>query len=671
MAVLVGGLIGTLLSLLSADFERHALFDTWQRAAPREISTDNVAVVLIDSLSLEAVGSWPWSRYYIARLVESIAIQQPDAIAFDMVFAEPDALNPLAFTSLYPELDPQTRQTVNRLPTMDQVLGQVIGSSPILLARLGVPRDGIDPALLLVDPHVAGTPPADTLRTDQVLTSIPELDDVALAHAMVNGPSDHDGIVRRVPLSVIVGDRPMPGLAVEAARLSLGAEQLEWRGSRLLIGEMELPADETGSLPLRLGRIPEAAVYSAAELLAGKVTSDAFAGKVVIVGLGAEGTADIVATALDKNIFGVLLQAQAVDAILEEGWVSRPDWALGAEIAASLALLVLILIAGGTQRYWLLVPAFIFTLALPLLSFIAFDRTNLLLDPARPLLVGIFAAAAMWITLYLLARAERVRLASELVEQRVASAEQEGELKAARRIQLGMVPGPESLRSLDARVGIGAVLQPARSVGGDFYDAVMIGPDRLLFIVGDVTGKGVPAALFMALSKALSKSALRRSEGDLGDAMSALNRELMAEADEEMGVTMLVGVLDCATGSVAVVNAGHENPLVVRANGNIETLPMTGGPPFCVLDFPYTTEQHRLAPADSLIVLTDGATEAQNAAKDLFGVKGLLTALEGEGDIPADKRASELAASIRAFEGETEPSDDLTIMVLRYRGLTD
>ena len=423
--------------------------------------------------------------------------------------------------------------------------------------------------------------------------------------------------------------------------------------------------------------MPSGSTFSAAEVIAGKIPRGAFAGKVVLVGLGAEGTADIVSTPLSTEIFGVLVQAQAIDAILGGGWLSRPAWIDWAEWTAALLLVTLAVFAGGTRRYWLLAVGGAVAAALWAGSFLAFDRANVLFDPLRPTLVGLAASIAMWITLFALARAERARLAAQVVEQRVSAAEQEGELKAARRIQMGMVPNAASLTALDPRAEIGAVLRPAKSVGGDFYDALMLGPDRLLFVVGDVTGKGVPAALYMALSKALSKSVLSRSVGDaaggqaiadLGEAVAALNRDLMAEADDEMGVTMLVGVLDCATGEIAFVNAGHENPLVVRADGTVETLALRGGPPFCVVDFPYPEERARLGPADTLVLITDGATEAQDASQALLGLEGVIAALRGEGEMPAVERATDLADRIRGFEGDTEPSDDLTILVIRYRG---
>lgn len=668
-AVLFGGLVGALLSILTADWHRRELFDYWQETAPRTVAADKVAVVLIDNLSLEEIGPWPWSRIDMAHLTARLAEREPSIIAFDIIFAGRDSLDPKVFSQLYSEVDPALSRRIAQWPSMNKVFAQFIGSRPVLLARLASSEGNTDPSQLFVDPPVAGSPPPDVFRTDKVLKSIDELDDVALAHAMINGPPDPDGIIRRVPLSVVAGDITFPGLAVELARITKDVPQLEWQGSNLLMGGVRLPTDGSANLPLRFGEFPQEAIFSASDVLTGRVAADAFAGKVVLVGLGAAGTVDVVATPLESQSYGVLVQAQAVDSILAGEWLSRPPWVAWAEAFASLALLALVLVAGGTRRYWLLGPALLLALALPLASLLAFDRANLLIDPVQPLVVGICAAIAMWITLYLVARAERARLAAALVDQRVAAAEQEGELNAARRIQQGMVPGPEKLTSLDPRVGIGAVLVPAKSVGGDFYDAVMIDADRLLFMIGDVTGKGVPAALYMALSKALSKSNLSRAgNGDLGEAVAALNRDLMAEADDEMGVTMLVGMLDCTDGTVALVNAGHENPLVVRTDGSVVSLPLTGGPPFCVVDFPYPEERHVLDARDTLVLITDGATEAENATGSMFGLDGVIAALKGEGDMRASERAGDLAAQVRAFEGDTVPSDDLTIMTLRYRG---
>jgi len=212
------------------------------------------------------------------------------------------------------------------------------------------------------------------------------------------------------------------------------------------------------------------------------------------------------------------------------------------------------------------------------------------------------------------------------------------------------------------------VLEPAKSVGGDFYDAARIGEDQIIFVVGDVTGKGVPAALFMALSKSLAKSNLARPTQDLATAVCELNRDLMDEADEEMGLTLLVGILDCATGQIDMVNAGHENPLYVRKGAAIEDVQLRGGPPLCVIDFPYEVETITLTAKDTLVVITDGATEASNAKDELFGIEGVIQALEDKRGESASNRVRYLAERVRLFEGESDPTDDLTIFALSYLG---
>lgn len=326
LAVLAGGLVGLLITALLGDWGRRTVFDAWQRAAPRQISASEVAVVLIDNASIETVGPWPWPRYYMARLTEQIALAEPKAIAFDMIFYDADAVSPRAFASLYPELSGEAAQVVADLPDMDEAFAQVIGAAPVLLPRLGVNDDGIDPAEVLVDPAVTGAPPAGTLRTREIATSLPVLDDIALAHAVINGPPDRDGIVRRVPLSVITGGRTMPGLAVELARIATGADKLVWRGGNLALGDTLLPAGKDGALALRMGLFPFDAIHRADEVMAGRVAPDALRGKIVLIGMGADGTSDIVPTPISSSVLGVLVQAGAVDAILTGGWLTRPVW---------------------------------------------------------------------------------------------------------------------------------------------------------------------------------------------------------------------------------------------------------------------------------------------------------------------------------------------------------
>jgi serine phosphatase RsbU (regulator of sigma subunit) len=249
----------------------------------------------------------------------------------------------------------------------------------------------------------------------------------------------------------------------------------------------------------------------------------------------------------------------------------------------------------------------------------------------------------------------------------VAAAETQGELQAARAIQLGMVPPRSRLDKLDPRVDLDALLEPARSVGGDYYDALKIDGDRLGFAIADVTGKGVPAALFMAMSKALTSAALSRMQADPAGMADAINAELLKDNSEAMSVTMLLGILNLKTGDVQLVCAGHEDPLLIDCDGDRKRIRLDGGPPFSITEFPYPLEHLKLKPGETLVLVTDGVTEAQNAGGDLFGRDRILSG-RGEWARSAGAIVECIRDEVRAFEAGTEATDDLTVMAIRFLG---
>lgn len=498
------------------------------------------------------------------------------------------------------------------------------------------------------------------------LAAIPELDDVALGTGLLNGRPDSDGVVRAVPLVMRAGGKARPGFALEIARHALGVESIVVDGSWVRLDGHAIPIDPHGRMRLHFSQFPTRNIFSAADVLgdAKHLKPDAFAGKPVIIGLSAEGTSDIAATPLVAEEYGPLIQAQAVDAILRDGWLQRPAWTAPAEWAAALFLAFLALGNAFYGRRYRIFLAFVF-LAVPLASWLAFTNAALLLDPARPLLVGGGGVAGIAMGLFALARIDRERLRETLVQERIVAAEAEGELEAARAIQMGMVPPRARLRSLDPRVDLDALLEPAKSVGGDFYDAMKIGEDQLGFAVGDVTGKGVPAALFMAMSKALTSAALARMDADPATMAAAINAELLKDNSEAMSLTMLFGILDLNTGRVGMVCAGHEDPLLLSADGKLTRVRLEGGLPFCVAELPYPLETLKLKAGETLVLITDGVTEAQNAHGELFGSTRILADYDAEAR-SATAICEKIRDQVRLFEEGTEATDDLTVLALRY-----
>lgn len=267
---------------------------------------------------------------------------------------------------------------------------------------------------------------------------------------------------------------------------------------------------------------------------------------------------------------------------------------------------------------------------------------------------------------YLRQRAER-----DLQESREAAARLAGELDSARRIQMGLLPPLGVSFAAETRFSVAAILEPAREVGGDYYECFRLDERRICFAVADVSGKGVPASLFMAMTKSLASSIARRSR-DLGDAVREISDELDLNNPEMLFVTAFIAVLDLNSGELDFVSAGHDAPFLLRG-GRIERLAIDDalGPPMCSIgNYPYRATKFQLQAEDTLCLFTDGVTEAANV-DGFFGSERLAGALSSLApDLPVATYACGLRDSVRSFEAGLAPADDLTVMVLRWHGKT-
>lgn len=656
-----------LLSLLLGERIRNALFDNWQEAEPRDLAATDVRVVLVDNASIAAVGSWPWPRYYFARLTEELAARQARVIAFDIFFSEPDRTSPENFLSFYPETSASAASEIRKLESMDQLFGRVIGAAPVVLAHAAV-NDAADGSPVIAESPIDGKLPPKLESWPAELAAIPEIEDAALGHGLVNVRPDGDGVTRAIPLILRASGKPRTGFALEVARHALGTDRITSSATYIRIGDRTIPVDAHGRMRLHFGNFPSDRIISASDVLGNSpaLKADEFAGKTVVIGLAADGSSDIAATPISAEEWGPLVQAQAVDTILRGGWLERPRWARWTEwfVSGTIALLALgIAVFNRPYR-----AAFVLAIiAIPIACWFAFTGHGLLIDPLRPLLVGSSAALGVATGLFALARVDRERLREALVQERISAAETEGELQAARAIQLGMVPPRDKLRNLDPRVDVDALLEPARSVGGDFYDAVMVDNNHLAVAVADVTGKGVPAALFMAMSKALTGSALSQVRRDPAAILASINNQLLKDYGEAMSVTMLLAIIDLGTGDVRLACAGHDHPIVVRADGEAARIELEGGPPLSILPFDYPAEQLKLKRGETLLLITDGVTEAQDSGQRLFGSERLLAA-GALSSGSASQTCQSVRDLVRDFETGTEATDDLTVMAVRYVG---
>ena len=591
-----------------------------------------------------------------------------------MLFPETDRSGPDAFARLYPELSATAAAEIRSLPSMDSLFGQVIGQAPVVLGRGGLDVTSVnDPPLMAVEARFAPPLPKGVKSWGQAIANIPALDDVGLGHGLLNGDPDSDGTVRYVPLAAMVAGQATPGFALELARIASDIETLKpvVNGDALQgiwLGGTWLPTLPNGRMRVPYRAETRRPALSALDILYDLPPSARARGKIVIVGLSGAGTADVISTPLAEKTYGAIVHADALEAMLEGRTLARPGWAWSFEgllaiMLVAVAILVLPLLRG--------VVAALGVTAVIVLAFggsWAAYRQGLMLDPVGPVLTAAAAGMTMLVLLFAKARTDRIALAASLQEERLVAAWAAGELSAARDIQLGMLPKRETLAGFDPAVELDALIEPARSIGGDFYDTIRLDKDRVCFLVGDVTGKGVPAALFMALSKALAKSILLRDGNDLATAITRLNDEIARDNGEDMFVTMLVGLLDTRTGTLELCNAGHENPWLVTAQGEVRHLKPAGGPPLSVAPgYLYDCESLTMGKGDTLVIVSDGITEAQSPSGGFFGsarIADVLTACVRKAKITEASDA--LLAEVRAFEDGAEATDDLTVLVFRY-----
>ena len=211
-------------------------------------------------------------------------------------------------------------------------------------------------------------------------------------------------------------------------------------------------------------------------------------------------------------------------------------------------------------------------------------------------------------------------------------------------------------------------MAPARNVGGDFFDVINLENGRLGLAVADVSDKGVPAALFMMSSRTLLKGAAI-GMGAPGDVLSEVNNLLNEDNETIMFVTLLYAVYDPESGDLVYANGGHTNPLLVHADGTSEELPLTGGVALGVMPgLEYRQSGGSLAPGDTLVLYTDGVSEAMNSDGEEFGVERLRRIFVDQAPTSARTANEAILQAVADFAGETAQSDDVTCLILRRAG---
>ena len=483
----------------------------------------------------------------------------------------------------------------------------------------------------------------------------------ASAQGLINAMYDTDGVMRH---ALLYGEIPGRGrvysMACEAARIYLESK-----------GEAFSPPEDA-FLYIPYTSKPGSDGYSdgisLAQLVLGQVPADYWAGKIVLIGPYAAAFQDAFFTPIDpaQQMYGVEIQANILQALLSKNYkADLPN------LYQAISLFLLGVAALLLYRRFNPAAGFAVCVALVALGFgaaiLLYDAgwvTHPLWLAAEALLLYLISLILYLIELLLkYLHTERERRELEKEKERL-----QAELSLAARIQESALIREFPAFPKRNEFDIFASMIPAKEVGGDLYDFFMPDEDHLVLVIGDVSGKGVPAALFMMVTLALLRHVARTSLSP-AEILRALNEEICSRNPEEMFVTVWLGVLEISSGKLTCANAGHEYPTLKQPDGDFALIKDKHG--FVVGGMEgvrYKEYELMLKPGAKLFVYTDGLAEANDKDEQLFGTERMTQALVAAQNGSAEEVIDRMRAAVDSFVGDAPQFDDLTMLCLTYKG---
>jgi adenylate cyclase len=404
LALLVGFAASRIADPAAIEELRVRTFDAFQRIDPRVKTIKPVTIVDINDESLEKLGQWPWPRTQIADLVTTLTRLGAAAIAFDVVFSEPDRLNPNVAADTIRNLDEETRSKLRALPSNDQVLADAMRRSRVVLGESGHPTAVSELDRKLPDTPLAMLgPDPKPLLYDFIglLRNIAVLETAAAGRGLFTIRPERDGIVRRVPTMMIAQDVILPSLSFEVLRVATGANTFFIRSDPNGIKSIgfqgfEIPTDRNGQLWVHFAHHDPSIFVSVADVLDGHVAPERIKGKVVLIGTSATGLNDIKTTPVDPAMPGVEIHAQVLEAALTRSVLSQPNYGTAVEFLAAMVLgLLVIAFAPKFGPITLVVVGALFATLLIGTSWYYYTQQKLLIDFTYPLM----STTAIYLTL--------------------------------------------------------------------------------------------------------------------------------------------------------------------------------------------------------------------------------------------------------------------------------
>lgn len=589
----------------------------------KPVMTDKVVIIEIGEDSIKRLGRFPFDRSYHAILIKALKEFEASKIVFDIFFSEPQ------------EHDRDMEEAMR-------------AAGNVYL-----------PFAFEID---TGKKAKITSSSDYLARCLENLALLSRGIGHINIIPDIDGKFRRVPLYIRHGNAFYPYISFLVACDYLNIPEKDVKmlpGEYLLCGQdLKIPLDENSNMIInfsgRWNKIYKH--YSYADVLQSYFSHVSgqspnlkigdFKDKVCIIGLTASGTGDLHPNPFEALYPGVGIHAEVFNSMLNKIFISRLSKKANLAILAILGILIAIATLKAKPIKGLLVlisSIFVFAVCAVLL----FSFYGVWIDMIYPILIMALLYSALTLYKYVVEWKRRLVMESEL---EIAKKIQESFLPKA-------VPGVTG-------IDIARTMFTARQVGGDLYDFVELGPDRFGLAVGDVSGKGVPASLFMAMTVGAFRSfAVPGARPE--DVLASLNTKLVKESSSNLFVTIFYSIFDIKRKTMVYANGGHLPVLHFGSGREAESLDVEDGAPLGLMDGPYSAGEIVFSEGDIFIFFTDGVTEAMNERRELYGKERLVSIVGKKRGGTSQEILEAIDKDIKKFEPRSRQHDDITIIVVR------
>ena len=595
-------------------------FDLYQKIFPLKKESSEVVIIDIDEKSLKKFGQFPWNRSVFARIIENVNTAEPKAIGFDVFFSEKDKQSPEEIIKSY-NLIPTDVNQIQKIKGHDEILREELERSNSVIAVLGsnVSSHGTyDRSAKAKFLSKGGDPKKFTFSFPYSIGSLEKLEKSAKGLGSISFLDQTDGIIRSLPLILRFANKLYPTMGLEMIRVgskqkNIFVELDEVGIKKISARPFKISTDPNGLFWIRYKQSQKGQYISASSVYENKFEENFFREKYVLIGASAQGLFDIVKTPLGATVPGVEVHANVIENILDNSYLIRnPNVYIFELLFSIIIVFITFYFSQNIKPKYSLLIFFSSVISVILIGFVFFLLRSELIDFSYP----IFMVTVIFVAgLYFRFLKENELAITNLQKQAVLKKERE----LAGEVQKRLFPETKKFEKFVYAKNI-----PARDVSGDYYDIIEINENEFYFTLADVSGKGVRSGMLMAKASSIFRT-LANLSLPLEKNVYLVNNEIVEAKFKGMFVTAVFGKMNVLNGEIEIINAGHENIMLLDESKNFEFI-KADLPPIGILKYPnekMVIKRNINIKNKTFIVYSDGVTEGYLKNGQMLGVEGI------------------------------------------------